>query len=284
MVHFKVTDGVTTRRFLMKTGELCYTKLRERLAALFPEAIKTTDDKLHLYYTDSEGDQITISSDAEFQEALTQLPADATWKLHIRLQIKQQVTPSQNRSFAPRRYSFMPPARRLAASYNPWLPFSHHFPSMRSSLWDFPSWSDLDAGFEEALHEHDQLFEALRKGARVDYDQKQETSENASSGNQSDKENDGGNSNVSGLTENSFPGLRVKKIGSWEPQEHKGPFGRGTVIGPVGYHVSWTSGSAKEQDKGKREEANAEEKRDGRENKRKEAEEKEDSREVETSN
>ena len=271
MVYFKVTDGRTTRRFQMKAGQHSYDHLKERLAALFPEAMKTADNKdnLHLHYTDSDGDQITISTDTEFQEVLAELPAEAVWKLHIRPQRKERTTLPPNRSTAgPHRCSSHPfptPVRRLGAPRcSPWFPLSHPLSPAHSSLWGFPSWSILDTGFEDLIHQHTHLLlEALGKETRDDAAQKQGASgEAASNEDQSEKENEEGKSKVATATDSTVPGLQVKNFGSWEPRECEGQFGRGTVTGPVGYYVSWTSGTSKEQEnsKSKKEEGSTEEK------------------------
>ena len=68
MVHFKVTDGVQTRRLEAPSG-LTYDQLKKKLSSMFPEAVKEDSD-IVLRYRDSEGDVISLSSDQELQEAL----------------------------------------------------------------------------------------------------------------------------------------------------------------------------------------------------------------------
>ena len=67
MVHFKITDGVQTRRLGAPSG-LTYDKLKKKLSTMFPEALKEDSD-LVLRYRDTEGDVISLSSDQELQEA-----------------------------------------------------------------------------------------------------------------------------------------------------------------------------------------------------------------------
>ena len=83
MVHFKVTNGVETRRFQASPGELTFQQLEERIRSLFPNTAATEDSSLILRYRDAEGDVITLSSDEEFQEVLSDLPKDHVWKLHV---------------------------------------------------------------------------------------------------------------------------------------------------------------------------------------------------------
>ena len=47
------------------------------------------------------------------------------------------------------------------------------------------------------------------------------------------------------------PGLKIKNFGSWEPKSFEGPFGKGRIIGPVGYYVSWGSGPEGKEAEGK---------------------------------
>jgi len=68
MVHFKVTDGVQTRRLEAPSG-LSFKELKKKLSSMFPEAVKKDSD-LVLHYRDAEGDVISLSSNQELQEAL----------------------------------------------------------------------------------------------------------------------------------------------------------------------------------------------------------------------
>ena len=43
------------------------------------------------------------------------------------------------------------------------------------------------------------------------------------------------------------PAPKVKNFGSWDPKEFEGPFGKGQIIGPVGYYISWNSGAKDEE-------------------------------------
>ena len=82
MVYFKVNDGFEARRFQVTPREFTFDQLKEKIAVLFPKAAKETTN-LVLQYHDSDGDLITLSTDEEFQEALSELPSDYVWKLRI---------------------------------------------------------------------------------------------------------------------------------------------------------------------------------------------------------
>ncbi len=83
MVLLKITDGIETRRLQVTPGETTFQQLQERMALLFPGAANIEVSTLTLCYHDSDGDVITLSTDEEFQEVLSDLPSDYIWKLHI---------------------------------------------------------------------------------------------------------------------------------------------------------------------------------------------------------
>ena len=86
MVFLKVTDGHETRKFRV-TSELTFDQLKERLTGLFPSLGDGKD--LQLQYRDTEGDLITLSSNEELQEVLTDTPDGAVLKLHIKTSIQE---------------------------------------------------------------------------------------------------------------------------------------------------------------------------------------------------
>ena len=225
MVYFKITDGEVTRKFKVNPGEVTYDQLKERIAALFPKALDGTKNLL-LQYRDADGDVITISSDQEFQEALAELPENHVWKLHI--YGGASIRPRPRREInVPSDFFFRHSHRPLGGLMShPW------FGSRYSSPWFSNPWSSFDREFDRMLAEHSQELNALHNV--VQDDNGQEVSAPKSEG------------TVSGV-----PGLKLKNFGSWEPKEFEGPFGTGRIIGPVGYYISWNSGS--EEDKNEKE-------------------------------
>jgi len=97
MVFIKVTNGLETRRLQVTLGELTFEQLKERLSSSFPGEV-SADKPLSLQYRDSEGDVITISSDAELQGALVDLAQESTLKLQI------QTKPAARQRNAQRRH------------------------------------------------------------------------------------------------------------------------------------------------------------------------------------
>lgn len=41
------------------------------------------------------------------------------------------------------------------------------------------------------------------------------------------------------VAQSGKPGWHMQQFGSWEPQTFESPFGKRTVVGPVGYHMYW---------------------------------------------
>ena len=120
--------------------------------------------------------------------------------------------------------------------------------------------STIDQEIEDAIdHHHDEVLTSPKDGGLT---RDRADDRGRSSGNQPGKENKEGKSKVAMAIDSSVPGQQVKNFGSWEPRECEGQFGRGTVIGPVGYYILLTSGTSKEQEnsKSKKEEGSTEEK------------------------
>ena len=87
MVYLKVSDGSETRKLQVTPGEITFDQLKEQLATFFPKTLLTgeaSSSDLSLQYCDADGDIITLSSDQELQEALSQLKEDSVWRLYIR--------------------------------------------------------------------------------------------------------------------------------------------------------------------------------------------------------
>ena len=255
MVLFKITDGEVTRRFKVKAGELSYDQLRERIASLFPKALgDNSTNPLLLKYRDSDGDIITISSDLEFQEVLSELPADHIWKLHITAPRSKR----NGRSYKLNSRLHRKPVCRQVPVPSDFFFHDLHTPfaGLRSGLcsrplslgsWGWRSpWSGWDRELERMLAQHSQELNALHNSSERSQDTNAESiGEEANSGKTA--ESSVSNSSAD-IAVSKIPGLKVKSFGSWEPEEFDYPFGRGKIIGPVGYYVSWNSNSDSEEE------------------------------------
>ncbi len=103
MVLVKITDGIETRRLHVTPGETTFQQLQEKIVLLFPGSNHEASS-LTLRYHDSDGDVITLSTNEEFQEVLSDLPSDYLWKLHIHKTRQYRTYNHLQSSFTPRRY------------------------------------------------------------------------------------------------------------------------------------------------------------------------------------
>ena len=108
MVYVKVTDGAETRRLQVTPGELTFEQLKDKIATLFPKTAEQLSN-LSVQYRDTDGDVITLSSDGEFQEVLSELPEKYVLRLHIS-------TPAASPAAQPRQ-------RAALLGHNPWAAF-----------------------------------------------------------------------------------------------------------------------------------------------------------------
>ena len=225
MVYFKVTDGVHTRKFQVTPEQLTFDQLKDKIAALFPEAVKETSD-LILQYRDADGDLITLSSNEEFQEALKELPGDYVWKLHI--------------CHSGRR----PPSKRM--------PVMDHM--MEPFMWPFGmSWAGYNRQMQEAQRDLDNFVGALQGltpslfGSAPTLANKEGEVEKMEEEQQKQSEEEVKSKKDSELSlSGSTPGcpacrnIQIKTFGSREPTIIDGPFGQTRIMGPVGYHITWS--------------------------------------------
>ena len=253
MVCFKITDGEVTRKFTINPGEVSFEQLQKLIAEHFPKSPDAGKD-LHLKYRDADGDIITISTDREFQEALSELPKDHVWKLHIHgAKPKSQggAVGGAGAGAVPSHFFFQPSHSLFSHPHHhhgmhmhsPWHGFGHHhhhFPSPWSSgasSWGSPwgGWSSLDREFDKMLREHSQLLNTLHN------DMEDEPSSSSDDKGEAKAEGAGATGGPSKEVA-EVPGMKIKNFGSWDPKSFEGPYGKGRIIGPVGYYVSWTSG------------------------------------------
>ena len=148
---------------------------------------------------------IVISTNEEFQDALSELPSDHVWMLHIHdpdAKPKQREPARADFFFQPTHHGFGP--------FSPWHGFGrqHHF-----NPWLFSPWGPMDVA------------------------EKGESTSGA----------EGEGAVASTASGQLAPGMHMKHFGSWEPKPFEDRFGKGRVIGPVGYFVSWSSDPEKEE-------------------------------------
>ena len=255
MVCFKITNGRVTRKFKIAQGTT-FDSLKKKITSLFPESLKDKQDDFHLHYTDKDGDCITISTDSEFQELLSELPEDAIWKLHIsdltdehrfpdedekdECPVEYHQQPTSGFSFHP---SYIPSRmRRPRLDLVPWGPSDPFFTDLPFHHFHRPDFHSIDREFEKMLDEHTQLLDSIHNAP---VSTKKDIGEGNSSAGQELQPK------MLHELAAKYPGAQIKNFGSWEPKEFTIPHGKGRVIGPVGYYVSWDySEKKKERKKG----------------------------------
>ena len=253
MVHFKITDGRVTRKFRVNSSET-FDSLKKRIIDLFPGALENKED-FHLHYKDKDGDCITVSTDMEFQDFLSDLRDDSVWKLHIKELTTDDLSSSGNESqedtgdtshkssdfcFHP---SYMPlrmrrPTQRIASWGTP-DPFkndpffSNSFPHFQPPRFDH---HHFDREFENILEKHAEWLDSVHNTPPFVKEIPGEGGEGSTSKDRKEVRP----KFVDDLA-TTFPGAQIKNFGSWEPREFQSLQRKGRVVGPVGYYVSWDS-------------------------------------------
>ena len=256
MVYLKVSDGSETRKLQVTPGEITFDQLKQQLATFFPKALGEASSDLSLQYRDTDGDVITLSSDQELQEALSQLKEDGVWKLYIRAgKGTQKPAPSSSAQRTQRRNH----CERRSLFHHLFEPNVKPF-GLFSDVWD-----DLEQHLQLLHHLHSEVFSSNANKTDTKNGTEKSTSESASKseeepaassssteqaedpdevvkskpqadGSERKPENSGGDS--------SNNGWQTKRFVTWEPRLHVGPFGFfHSHLTPVVYNVAYRSSS-----------------------------------------
>ena len=251
MVYLKVSDGSETRKLQVTPGEITFDQLKEQLATFFPKTLGDASSGLSLQYRDADGDVITLSSDQELQEALSQLQEDGVWKLYIRSGQKSapssaQKTQRGNRCEATSLFHhlFEPSVRPFGLFSDMWDNLEQHLQLLHQLHSEV--FSSSDAKTEKNTTENQQKTSSevpsksegeatatTEQQATEDPDEVVKSKPQAAD---SDKEegNDG-----SDKTDSQW---HTKRFVTWEPRVHIGPFGFfHSHLTPVVYKVSYKS-------------------------------------------
>ena len=97
MISIKIHFNGETRRTKVQE-DITYKGLLESIISLFPRLEESHAPQLRLFYRDTDGDIITLSSDEEVATATGQLPPDGVWRLTARLERKPSDTSSSTGS------------------------------------------------------------------------------------------------------------------------------------------------------------------------------------------
>ena len=259
MVYFKVNDGFEARRFQVTPGEFTFDQLKEKIAVLFPEAAKETTN-LVLQYHDSDGDLITLSTEEEFQEVLSELPSDYVWKLRIASRRERKETGQTK----PQRQRVSLWDHILEPSWRPfgcrWSSFDRHLretqelvnlleslcvstpedkkpstsPTAEDNKQSTPS---EDIGEGESQTEGDQTPPDQGE-SETDSKAANEDGEEVKSKNANVEEEKPSTSDSSSSP--SSPKCYLWHLKTYEPFIFGGLFGPTRLVQPVGYHITWS--------------------------------------------
>ena len=258
MVYLKVSDGNETRRLQVTPGEISFEQLKEQLATFFPQTLSEGSSSLSLQYRDADSDVITLSSDQELQDALSQIQENGTWKLYIR---NSQCSGGARKSPSSSQRSQSGKRNGCEAS------LFHHLlgPSVKPFGLFSDVWDDLEQHLQLLHQLHSELFSNDSKEATKSEKDTPETTSNSktaadttssSTDRQSEdpdevvkskpqatdfdkKEESSSNGGDSSSSESVW---QTRKFVTWEPRVHIGPFGFfHSRLTPVVYKVSFRS-------------------------------------------
>ena len=251
MVHLKVTDGLETRKFQVTPGELTFDQLQEQLTSVFPSSVRD-GAALSLQYRDADGDIITLSSDQELQEALSDLPSGSVWKLHIR-----ESNTGKSRQSTPKSHScsqqgqslfdlLFQPKRMSFGSF--WEKQLQETEALVQQLWGVhKAQDDKETSSKQENGEQSKTGEPKHAGesneTKADKQETDSQDETVKS-----KLNNDTSSDSHPTTARPGPCCRTKTVVSWEPQLHPTLFGLRTVLRPVRYNVVWWEPATAEPD------------------------------------
>ena len=195
MVLFKITDGVETRRLQVTPGEITFQQLQERITSLFPETAKEASN-LSLRYRDSDGDVITLSSNEEFQEVLSDLPSDHVWKLHIHTppKAREEARPHHRVSLLDQLHQCQFTARR-----NPWAEFDKQLKETQELVNTFFGLHDAKPSTPEKAATSDDSAKTPTSEEKTDSSTSEGSAESASTIDEQDGGQEGEGRNKSGI-------------------------------------------------------------------------------------
>ena len=263
MVYLKVSDGSETRKLQVTPGEITFDQLKQQLATFFPKTLAgEASSGLSLQYRDIDGDVITLSSDQELQEALSQLKEDGVWKLYIRAR-KGTQNPAPSASSAQ--------GEQQKRNHSERRSLFHHLlePSVKPLGLFSDIWDNLEQHLQLLHHLHSEVFSSdTTKAGDTKNDTEKGTSESASkleeeaiasSVSSTDRVKDPDDvvkskpqkadgperkPENSGSRDSPNNGWQTKRFLTWEPRLQVGPFGFfHSHLTPVVYNVTYRSSS-----------------------------------------
>ena len=263
MVYLKVSDGSETRKLQVTSGEITFDQLKAQLATFFPKTLGDASSGLSLQYRDADGDVITLSSDQELQEALSQLQEDGVWKLYIRNGQRR------GQKSAPSSSSAQHSRTQRGNRYEATSLFHRLFePSVRPFGLFSDVWDDLEQHLQLLHQLHSEVFSSSdAKSEKTDTteSQQKETSSEVPSKSEGEAtgtteqqatedpdevvkskpqaaDSDSDKKEGSDGSDKNDSQWHTRRFVTWEPRVHVGPFGFfHSQLTPVVYKVSYKS-------------------------------------------
>ena len=275
MVYLKVSDGNETRKLQVTPGEITFDQLKEQLATFFPKALAgdASSSGLTLQYRDADGDVITLSSDQELQEALSQLQEDGVWKLYIRngqrgsqksapSSATQQNTQRGNRCGVTSLFHnlFEPSVRRPFGLFSDvWDDLEQHLQLLHQLHSEVFSSSDAKTDKKDTTESQQKTrseeVPSKSKGEATPTTTEQQAAEDpdevVKSKPQAATDSDKKQGKDESADKNDDSQWHTRRFVTWEPRLHIGPFGFfHSHLTPVVYKVSYKSSSSSSADNG----------------------------------
>ena len=278
MVFIKVSLGQELRRFSADKGSTNLESLKTTIKSLFPPLAEVEDiNNLHVFYRDSEGDLIAVSSDHELQTALSDLGDSDTLRVVLRVSIPP---PTQRKEEEEEEeeddVSFGDLFHSLHSLFDD--PFHHHH---HHGLFGFGPSPGSWFGRQHAMRLHEEkirqqrLYEekmrkarmeqvaALREKAQKEQEELRKKAREERRKSQELQQQQQGDDNP--LVPKFPPGWKVDMFGSWEPVTEEGDNFSRKSWGPYGYVAYYNPQGEKKEDREKKEDGDQKEDGDKKE-------------------
>ena len=247
----KVNDGRETRQLQISPDAVTYDGLKEQVRSLFP-SLSSSGVDFALQYQDDDGDIIVLSTDRELKTALAHLPPDSAWRVQV-VPVRQRQKASLPRAAAwnpfghhhhhhvvarPRHYHVVDPFKALFGTTSSLV---DPFFTPGSSWGDLVRETDQEIEQMRKMHEeHVKQFEKQREKAEQQIQKTLERRQSLQPDGEGASSDSGAVAEKEGeVAEGGKPKWHMQQFGSWEPQVFESPYGKRTVVGPVGYHMYW---------------------------------------------
>ena len=272
MVFIKVSLGQELRRFSADKGSTNLESLKTTIKSLFPPLAEVEDiNNLHVFYRDSEGDLIAVSSDHELQTALSDLGDSDTLRVVLRVSIPPPTQRKEEEEEEEEEddVSFGDLFHSLHSLFDD--PFHHHH---HHGLFGFGPSPGSWFGRQHAMRLHEEkirqqrLYEEKMRKARMEQvaalrekaqKEQEELRKKAREERRKSQELQQQQQGDNPLVPKFPPGWKVDMFGSWEPVTEEGDNFSRKSWGPYGYVAYYNPQGEKKEDEEKKEDGDKKE-------------------------